>query len=244
VIAGFAFLALLLTKSRTAFLSLVVVQLWLWTTDAESRPQRAFLAVGLSSVASIMALALLIAPTFIPSTLLLGRDTDVGSLDGRDQLWAALAPYLQERPLTGFGYGAFWTPQRITDISASQGWGVGEAHSSYLELLLALGVPGALLLAAALLSIWLASRRKILPRSSYVFTISILGFFMVNSLSESAAYGTPELQFLLFWGVAQFIVGPGFRMRAVPSIQSRRHSVSSPALCSLGEAVEQEGHSR
>lgn len=216
-VAGFAFLALLLTKSRTAFISFVVVELWLWAADAVSRRRRALLAVGVSSVASIWALALLIGPTSIPSALLLGRETNVGSLDGRVQLWTALTPYFHQRPLSGFGYGAFWTPQRISDISASQGWGIGEAHSSYIELLLALGVPGLLLGAAALLAVWLAIRRRTLSSSSHFFTITMIGFLMFDALSESAAYRTPAVQFLLLWGVAQFIVGPQSQIQVVRS---------------------------
>ena len=54
--------------------------------------------------------------------------------------------------LTGYGYGAFWletspTAHYIWDVI---GWPTPEAHNSYIDLLLQVGVPGVLFSSAVL----------------------------------------------------------------------------------------------
>lgn len=219
--AGIALLLLLLTKSRTALFSLVAAQLVLWATGVLRVRRRAMIAIGSTGLVSVLVLTVLFSPASIRSGALLNRDTDATTMTVRYELWTTLAPYFRERPFTGYGFGAFWTPEHISDISASQGWHVGEAHSSYIELLLALGVPGLLLLAVALTSIWIAVRREVILYSSSTFTVSILTFAIFNSLTESAAYAAPELVFLLFWGAAQIIIRPD---DCNPTINRLQHS--------------------
>jgi O-antigen ligase len=67
-------------------------------------------------------------------------------------LWQELIPAILARPLTGYGFGAFWSPDRILALADSQGWTISHAHSDYLDLVLALGVPGLLAYVATLLT--------------------------------------------------------------------------------------------
>jgi exopolysaccharide production protein ExoQ len=223
-VAGIALGALFLTKSRTAVISFGVVQLGLWITGATRRPRTPFLALSIAGLTTALVVAALVAPTDIRSGVMLGRDTRGDSMLARYELWTVLYPYVEEKPLTGFGYGAFWTPDRVDKISDSQRWGIGEAHSSYLDVLLALGLPGLLLIGALFLAVGVSAEGKNLSRASWLFTIDLLAFSAMNSLSESAAYGAPELHFLLFWSVAQLVVGPAF-----PRGGSRLASRPAPA---------------
>lgn len=206
--AGIALLLLFLTKSRTALFSLVATQLVLWAAGVLQVRRRIMIALVCTGLVSVLAFTMLFSPSSIRSGAFLNRDTDATTMTVRYELWRALAPYFGERPFTGYGFGAFWTPEHISDISASQRWPVAEAHSSYIDLLLALGVSGLLLLAVALTSIWIAAHREVKLYSSSTFTVSILTFVIFNSLTESAAYVAPELVFLLFWGAAQIIIRP------------------------------------
>jgi O-antigen ligase len=213
--AGVAVLLLLLTKSRTAAFSLIGAELVLWGTGVLRARQRMIIAIVSTGLITVLVFTVLFSPTSVRSGVLLNRDTNAVTMTVRSELWTALAPYFWERPLTGYGCGAFWTEERISDISASQRWDIREAHSSYLEVLLALGVPGLLLLALALISIWIAARREIVLHLSSTFTIAILTFTIFDSLTESAAYSSPELVFLLFWGTAQLIIRPDGRYCAI-----------------------------
>ena len=206
--AGIAVLLLLLTKSRTALFSLIAAQLVLWATGVLRVRRRMIIAIVSTGLVSVLAFTCYSLRPVSGLYVMLNRDTNADTMTVRYELWTTLAPYIRKRPLTGYGCGAFWTPEHISDVSASQGWHVGEAHSSYLELLLALGVPGLLLLAVALTSIWIAARREVILFSSSTFTVAIFTFAIFDALTESAAYAAPELVFLLFWGAAQLIIRP------------------------------------
>jgi O-antigen ligase len=80
---------------------------------------------------------------------------DLLSLDGRVPLWQTLWPYFCERPIVGYGFGAFWNPSRFDDIYAEAKWRAVAAHNGFLDELLGTGVVGLLLF----LSFWFAGMR-------------------------------------------------------------------------------------
>jgi len=55
--------------------------------------------------------------------------------------------------LEGYGFNAFWTGDRIADISAAQGWTLSSAHNSYIDLLLNVGLIGAVLCLASMVGV-------------------------------------------------------------------------------------------
>ena len=83
------------------------------------------------------------------TAFMMGRtDTEnTSNLSNRGPLWAELFESIRQRPLQGFGYAAFWTPDRVLLVSGHQGWAVPHAHESYLDQTLSLGVVGSTLYA-------------------------------------------------------------------------------------------------
>jgi O-antigen ligase len=69
-------------------------------------------------------------------------------LSGRLPLWQTLLPHAAERLWTGHGFGAFWTPDRFSEVYAAVRWSAVVAHNGFLEELLATGLVGLLLLLA------------------------------------------------------------------------------------------------
>jgi exopolysaccharide production protein ExoQ len=105
-----------------------------------------------SSIITVLAASIIIVGTaalftgaseigFAASTA--GRD---GTLTGRTGVWAALLPIAMKNPILGSGFGGFWTlrTREIFEISG--------AHSGYLEVLLALGFTGLMLVSLFYLS--------------------------------------------------------------------------------------------
>jgi O-antigen ligase len=60
-------------------------------------------------------------------------------------MWKELVDnYITERPLTGYGYGGFWTTRHVLALSLLQrGTVYYHSHSGYLEMALSIGVVGA-----------------------------------------------------------------------------------------------------
>ncbi len=95
-----------------------------------------FLA-GWSAV--VLAAGLIVFPQDVFA--LAGRDA---SLTGRVPLWQAIWPEIMRAPVLGHGYAGFWNADSPTVqmIWRYAGWQAPDAHSSYLDILLQLGVVG------------------------------------------------------------------------------------------------------
>jgi exopolysaccharide production protein ExoQ len=189
-VAVVALICDLLTRSRTALFSLFLAVVAGALATQRRRGKRwilfsgtALLTVALSWVSSTGVLAL-------NSVAQLGRDqntSDNGSLTGRVPLWAELMETIQRRPWIGQGYGEFWTVKNIDKISADQGWGISAAHSTYVDVLLALGVIGlALYLLTLGISIMKARSRYLQapdPQKAY-FGIMLI-FMLIDGVTDS-----------------------------------------------------------
>ena len=70
------------------------------------------------------------------------------SFTGRNEVWQFAVDHIKQRPLTGYGYAAFWgTPEVVYGHVEHGGWAAtaGHAHNAYLDLALTIGIPGAIL---------------------------------------------------------------------------------------------------
>lgn len=73
-------------------------------------------------------------------------------LTGRTDLWRALWQIGKERPLLGYGYGAFWDgdgSKNFKALPADTQWAYS-AHSGLFEIFLALGIVGVLMIIASI----------------------------------------------------------------------------------------------
>jgi O-antigen ligase len=73
------------------------------------------------------------------------------SFTGRTSIWQFALDSLAARPVTGYGYAAFWgTPQVVYGLSQPGVWAAeaAHAHNAYLNLAVAIGIPGLLLVLA------------------------------------------------------------------------------------------------
>lgn len=70
------------------------------------------------------------------------------SFTARTDIWKFALDHIQEKPLTGWGYGAFWkTEAVIYGSNEANTWAseADQAHNGYLDVALVLGIPGLLL---------------------------------------------------------------------------------------------------
>jgi O-antigen ligase len=149
-LAGAAFL--FLTGSRTAIFSSAAAAAVFWLLAA-SRYQRLLATVSATVIAACVGVIWLEADadasrafTEIAS---MGREQDqhdMASLTGRVPIWREVLRDIGAAPLFGYGYGAFWTPQRVLYYSyVGGGWEFTHAHSAYFESLLNVGAMGLVL---------------------------------------------------------------------------------------------------
>ncbi|MGA7795567.1 MAG: O-antigen ligase family protein [Candidatus Acidiferrales bacterium] len=196
---GSAFLVL--TASRTAFAA-VLLALAVYLGVVCSIRTKIVMAYALAII--FCALGLVLGNAFLPdlkSAVVLGRD-DAGdaSLNGRAAVWEEIGHYVRQRPILGYGYGGFWTPAHIGEISEEEKWGIPDSHSTYLDYLLTLGAVG---LIAYVLILFAGIKRafqfhKLSRNSAFAFCGALLVFCALDGLLES---GTGEASLLLFVSV-------------------------------------------
>ena len=109
-----------------------------------------------------------------------GRDA---TLTDRTEVWAALLPLAMQRPIIGSGYGGFWTARKVEMFI------VNEAHSGYLDELLALGFVGILLASLFYLSSCRNAQRILYYDFDWgTLWICYLIMVVVHNLTESSIH--------------------------------------------------------
>jgi exopolysaccharide production protein ExoQ len=212
---GFAFL--LLTKSRVSLASVLVsLTCYYVLTSARAR----YWALVAATAGAIAAVPLLLVDTHGASPLLallrLGRQEDVSTvvtLTGRTPLWQTLLQYVAERPLLGYGYGGFWTPQRLAALTQREGWVFGSAHSEYVEIALGIGVLGlAVYCATGLAALWRLVAGYWRSRAEwYAFGAALIVLVAVDMLANSVPLdpSLPMVSCLTIVAGLAVVHGPG-----------------------------------
>ncbi|MBX3433381.1 MAG: O-antigen ligase family protein [Pirellulales bacterium] len=195
--------ALALTKSRTALAALVVATLV--GLVLRVRGQQRFLVVsGLIAagcvaglLASFVSVAAIKESANVAS---MGRQEHVSSLTGRTPLWRAVIQEAERKPVSGHGYGAFWTDARIYKYSEMFRWQIPHAHNTYIDLVLATGVVGLGLyvlwaLALAFAGMW---RYQAVGAPGDLLVTCFVVFTLVHGCAESKIPSAGATTFLLF----------------------------------------------
>lgn len=207
-IFSFLFLFLILTKCRSATAGVPVALVVIWLASQSVRNIVLGLAASfwLVSFTSLICIISNFNPIAANSeVLLLGRGEETGtSLTGRLPLWLDLAGYILDRPFQGYGFKAFWNSRNITDVAVGQEWVISEAHSSYIDTTLQLGIVGAILLALTAFSMFFYSaityRKTLQP--GYLFLVGGVFFCIVRGFTESGLNGTSSTTAFLFLSLA------------------------------------------
>ena len=118
----------------------------------------------------------------------LGRDA---SLTGRTEIWAYTLQYALKSPFTGYGYDAFWNGELSPGAQYAEYWDTPHSHNGWLEVFIALGLPGLLLMLGVVLAT--LTRAVILARYSPSTTPAI---FIVLVCFAMLTIGMSEPVFL------------------------------------------------
>jgi exopolysaccharide production protein ExoQ len=152
----------------------------------------------------------------------LGKDL---TISGRDQLWGAIIQIVNQRPLFGYGYEAFWyvtgQSSRPDLIWNMIGWDAPHAHNGLLEILLALGWVGAgLFLITFVSNIWRSLQHIALnPSATSYCSMIFLIYIVLTNITEKNFFGSNLTWILYVW------------MGFVPIVQLRSQTTSNhPAI--------------
>ncbi len=83
-----------------------------------------------------------------------GKDA---TLSGRTEIWEPLLDLSYERPLYGYGFGMAQRPEFMQQVHKYIDFEAQSSHNSYLDLILGIGYPGAILFLLIILKIFFSS---------------------------------------------------------------------------------------
>jgi O-antigen ligase len=210
IIVGLAgFVLLVLTKSRTATGAALIGL----ATFAALRLPPAKVALLIVTGATLGVLSIFLIQNQVMSTpleiILMGRQHEAGAttLSGRTELWKILFGYAIERPIVGYGFHSFMSPEWVSQLSVQARWFGGEAHSLYIEILLGTGFVGLALFVTALLGScargfrWVTKSRD----PALAFLVAYLVFVVFNGfLTAITIYPDPKFVGVLVLGYVLF----------------------------------------
>lgn len=185
---------LFLTGSRTsivAMLAAVIFLIALTQVRGFQRSRSRALAIIASLFLAFGAVTTLemIQQTepWVPTAIQQERDEgDASELTGRIALWNVCLAYFEEKPITGYGYDSFWSAEKIESISSDLHWNINQAHSSYIDTALSLGMPGLLgYLLIAVASLIKATKLYLGGKNEYAVWAALIIFVLVHNLTES-----------------------------------------------------------
>lgn len=195
-------ITLLATKSRTtlaAFIfALVAIRFLTFRPD-----KRVFLsalaALGIIAGGVFLALSRSNVSRGLAGSMAMGRTEDVSSLTGRLPLWEELIRSINDHPLVGHGYLAFWEKEKIDYLSALLQWEIPHGHNMYLDVTLDVGLIGlGLFLLMFIVSLYVTFRRVIVNHDRDVALVfGLLVFALIHGFAESLFKMPTFLSFML-----------------------------------------------
>ncbi|MGI2902620.1 O-antigen ligase family protein [Tolypothrix sp. VBCCA 56010] len=131
----------------------------------------------------------------------LGRDP---SLTGRTPIWGYALTRLMERPLLGYGRGAFWAPNSQYAVEAGQaissGWIAPHAHNGFVDLALDVGLIGLSLFLISYFTVFLRALKQayVTKNPEEIWPLVYLTFLAMNNVTESCLLYGANLYWVLF----------------------------------------------
>ncbi len=214
---------LLMSRGKTSLVCLLLgLALLAVFSLARRGPVRAVLAVWASGALSLAAgFAAFLVPNMFFHVI--GKDP---TLTGRTQIWAAVLGQVAQRPLTGFGFAAFWNKESVPAmvVAKQTGWVAPEAHNGWLDLLAQVGWVGLALTSVGCLFGLVFALGRWSGRDDGWFSPLYLVIFLGMSLAESVLLSGNNLVWVVFVAVLTQLLGPA--KPAPPLLRAPRREVS------------------
>lgn len=218
------------TTSKTALIALFVLIPGLIAVHMVRGAALKSAVITLAILAIVWHVALLLYFTYEDILLFLGRDP---SLTGRTKIWEFVLRLGMDVPFTGYGYDAFWSGDYSPGAPFGVAWGIASAHNAWLEVFVALGFPGVLLLLGIIAS--MTFRGIVLARyyaelAPAVLIVLCTFLFLTIGASESLLM----LRHTSFWMIFIAVAGCA---RALTARLSKQHAETPDSQMPAGPPV-------
>ncbi|WP_273844798.1 O-antigen ligase family protein [Rubrobacter calidifluminis] len=121
------------------------------------------------------------------------------SLTGRIPLWEAIVPQIEQHPLLGVGFAAFWNPENLYRMQEIVGFPVVSAHNGFLQELLDTGMIGL----ALFLVFWVSTMALVVHRARRGgdrmgwFALALMVLYLLLNVTTALMQEYLEFPFML-----------------------------------------------
>lgn len=198
----FSLVLILLSTSKTSFvLSFLLISIVMFYKNFRWRGKVSVIFAN-TGILILLCFAVLLLTYWVELITGLGRDP---SLTGRTPLWSAAIARLVERPLLGYGLGAFWAPQSRYAIKVGQSVGLGNwvpphAHNGLLDIALDVGLIGLSLFLITYIRTFVRVLKRAYAAKNLeeLWPLAFLAFLAMNNLTESYLMRQNSLNWILY----------------------------------------------
>ncbi|KKC27771.1 O-antigen ligase family protein [Sphingomonas sp. SRS2] len=221
--------AMIAARSAGAILAagIALTLLILWNfSRLFPKPARVVTAITaiMTIATAVLTQKIWLQPLVNQLSLAMGKDS---TLTGRVYLWDRAAALINERPLLGLGYNAFWRKGNLdaeglwrhAGITSRSGFNF---HSTPTELLVHLGIIGLILFVGvfAILAVTLLLRTMIRPNAAMIGWCTLLTYEIVRMPFESI--GTGPFHYTTSLIAAALVISMGWLKGAVAETEPSR----------------------
>ncbi len=219
VVLVMALSVMVMSRSRTALVTLIAGQLVLWIPVDRGNPRRRMFGIGL--VIATVVLGVTQIDELVAWVLRDGSSADLMSGTGRTSLWAAL---LQEQvpqaPILGAGY------LMLSDVGpfAHHGTWWTNTHNTYMFSLVSTGLPGFMFLMMITILPLRASFRRYLhsakeDRSSWTLILACQTVVVISGVTGFGICGFPNPVMLFHYALYTWTLSPHLAPRRTPRLR-------------------------
>lgn len=224
-LAGISFGLVLMSTSKTALLgALLAICFFAAAAIARRGPVTAvvFGWFGAMVTAGVLAVVLL-APSLVFS--LLHRDS---TLTSRTKIWAEAQRLIDKRPVRGYGYKAVWAEKSasapVVQVYQKLQFKPVNAHSSWMDARLQLGIPGKAALMIMTISAFLLALFSIPYSSSAMWTLPSLVLLVLTSTAESVLLDAHAMESFIFFLLPALAIHEIMKTRAENHARTQQQS--------------------
>lgn len=221
LVAGLGAFAIIRAESATAMIAAgaavaAIVGGWVFAT--RSLNTRGLLVSAAVAVAALGAVGYVSVVREDPIDLVLDAFGKDRSLTGRTQIWAAAQTAIEERPVLGHGYQAFWWTRDGVLVKQRQFVRPDQPfyfHNTFLEHTVSLGVLGLVGVLASMIATIIIIVRAVLARADVAtaFFLGLTVYVALRALVEVDLYRPFEPLQTMFWVAAAALPAYATRLR-------------------------------
>ena len=205
-VAAVALAFMFFTKSRAGLAGTATALVTYWVLARSGSGRLLIVFTTLTAVGLLFLFGAVLLP-LLRKGVDLGRERSttqsLTTLTGRVPLWQDCLLHVRERPLLGYGYDAFWNPERTAKLTESQGWVIAQGHNVYIDLALQVGPVG--LIAFVMILFAAIARALALHRATgeanYAFLGTLLTFCLLGGLLDSLVLQRTILTFVVMYAL-------------------------------------------